>query len=121
MITNEDLRWGREEFGLRVAVPDRVLASLEVSHYRDHTLRAVFHAITGYVASNRVWEEQRVTRRVLTWGERLRALLGGEVETAVRVTINHNCPHLPAAPDSTHAAFLKPLEAYDAHTTTPNP
>lgn len=96
----------RLKMGVSAAVSDRVARSLEVDRFRDPLLRSTIYSIQGYFASNKVFEEERVIERALTWRERFRALIGKPLPVSVRVEMRRNCPHIDAEPMRDHVNFL---------------
>ena len=95
----------RLRMGVAVSVSDSLARSLKVEAWRDPMLRHTQYAIEGWFASRKVFEEERTIQRVLSWRERLRALIGKPIDVPFKVEMRRNCPHLNL-PDRDHIAFL---------------
>lgn len=93
--------------GLRVTIADRLLRSPEFEMERDATLRATVYSISTWYASNKILEDTQTFTKTLSWRERIKALLGGEVPYKLTVTLRRNCPHVGNDPDKVHYEFLE--------------
>lgn len=97
----------RLQMGVQIAISDTFARSLQRETFRETSLRATIHHITGWFASRKVYEETRTLTQSLGWRERIAVLFGKPVVYKMTVEMRHNCPHLAIDPERDHVRYLR--------------
>lgn len=102
----EELHVDALQMGVQLHASYKMVRNLHVDAFRDTLARQVNYAFVARFASKRIDAEEQVIQQALPWRQRIAVLFGKPIPVALRVELRRNCPHLDAAPFTSHVSFL---------------